>query len=354
MTQFEAISARRAFPCFDEPGFKTPWQLTLRVPRDLVAVSNTQVESEGRRRRRMKTVRFARDAAAAVVSRRVRRRSVGDRRSRRQRRGATTPMRIIVPRGRRGRRAIRRARLSASSSSYLEHYFGIPYPYDKLDHIAIPLTVGFAMENAGLITYGTPILLAQAGRRRRRASAAAPPTSARTRSRTSGSATSSRPRGGTTSGSTRRSRPGSPRRSSTLAARLRPRRRAHRGARTGDRRRHARLGAPHPPADRTRAATSSTRSTASPTRRAPRSSACSRAWIGEEPFRRGVRDYLDARRDGTATAGRLPRRARRRRASRPVAPAFDTFLNQNGVPLVEVRLQCAAEGRAARADAAAA
>ena len=37
MTQFEAISARRAFPCFDEPGFKTPWQLTLRVPRDLVA-----------------------------------------------------------------------------------------------------------------------------------------------------------------------------------------------------------------------------------------------------------------------------------------------------------------------------
>src|SRR5262249_19764083 len=46
MTQFEPISARRAFPCFDEPGFKVPWQLTLRVPRGLVAVSNTRVESQ--------------------------------------------------------------------------------------------------------------------------------------------------------------------------------------------------------------------------------------------------------------------------------------------------------------------
>src|ERR1043166_8817241 len=38
MTQFEALSARRAFPCFDEPGFKVPWQLTLRVPRALTAI----------------------------------------------------------------------------------------------------------------------------------------------------------------------------------------------------------------------------------------------------------------------------------------------------------------------------
>jgi cytosol alanyl aminopeptidase len=39
-TQFEAIYARRAFPCIDEPDSKVPWQLTLDVPKDMIAVSN--------------------------------------------------------------------------------------------------------------------------------------------------------------------------------------------------------------------------------------------------------------------------------------------------------------------------
>ena len=34
-TQFESIDARRAFPCFDQPDFKTPWQMTLHVPRSM-------------------------------------------------------------------------------------------------------------------------------------------------------------------------------------------------------------------------------------------------------------------------------------------------------------------------------
>jgi aminopeptidase N len=45
-TQFEATDARRAFPCFDEPSFKVPWQLTIRAPKDLVTLSNTPAESE--------------------------------------------------------------------------------------------------------------------------------------------------------------------------------------------------------------------------------------------------------------------------------------------------------------------
>ena len=34
---------------------------------------------------------------------------------------------------------------------HTERWFAIAHPYEKLDHIAIPLTVGFAMENAGLV-----------------------------------------------------------------------------------------------------------------------------------------------------------------------------------------------------------
>src|SRR6185369_17632985 len=45
-SQFEADDARRAFPCWDEPGVKIPYQLTAEVPAAHLAVSNTPVERE--------------------------------------------------------------------------------------------------------------------------------------------------------------------------------------------------------------------------------------------------------------------------------------------------------------------
>ena len=56
-SQLETTDARRAFPCFDEPSFKTPWQLTLTIPRGTSAVSNTSIESE-KESGGMRTVRF--------------------------------------------------------------------------------------------------------------------------------------------------------------------------------------------------------------------------------------------------------------------------------------------------------
>ena len=41
VSQFESISARRAYPCFDEPGWKTPWKITIDAPSSNVVVSNT-------------------------------------------------------------------------------------------------------------------------------------------------------------------------------------------------------------------------------------------------------------------------------------------------------------------------
>jgi aminopeptidase N len=42
-TQFEATSARRAFPCMDEPALKATFQLTVTIPARLQCISNTPV-----------------------------------------------------------------------------------------------------------------------------------------------------------------------------------------------------------------------------------------------------------------------------------------------------------------------
>src|SRR4029078_1520587 len=73
-----------------------------------------------------------------------------------------TPTRLIVPRGH-GAEAAFAAESFPQLFVALERYFGMPYPFEKLDHIAIPLTTYFAMENVGLITYGMPVLLAKPG-----------------------------------------------------------------------------------------------------------------------------------------------------------------------------------------------
>lgn len=71
-------------------------------------------------------------------------------------------MRIIVPRGARDQ-AKYAASVTAEILTRLEDYFGIPYPYDKSDSIAIPLSFGGAMENPGLVTYDQTIILAKPG-----------------------------------------------------------------------------------------------------------------------------------------------------------------------------------------------
>ena len=211
VTQMEPISARRAFPGFDEPRFKVPFDIELTVPTDEVAVANTQQTAEKKSPDgKWKTLTFATTKplptylVAFAVGPVGRRRRAADSAERRAQEPAAA--------SRHRRRAAR-----AGSSHWVlgetpavirfyEEYTHQPYPFDKLDLLGAPDFSAGAMENAGLIVYRDALLLID--ELARPIAIAASSTSTRTRSRTSGTAISSRCRGGTTSGSTRRSRPG--------------------------------------------------------------------------------------------------------------------------------------------------
>ena len=158
-TQFESTDARDAFPCFDEPSFKVPWQLTLHVPSADQAVSNTPIISQTAVGLETTYVfnqtkplpsylvafgvgPFEFVAAGAAGKRHA-------------------PVRIVTPKGK-ANEAKYAAEVTATILTRLEDYFGVPFPYEKSDQVAIPVTFGFgAMENAGMVTYAQTLILAK-------------------------------------------------------------------------------------------------------------------------------------------------------------------------------------------------
>ncbi len=159
-TQFENIAARKAFPCFDEPGFKVPWQLTLHVPKEFGAYSNTPMTSEADGPKGTKTVKFAqtKPLPSYLVTLAV---GPFDVLNGRDAGTNKTKVRILYPKGHPGEAAYE-AKITPDILEYLERYFGIPYPYEKLDEVAIPLA-GYAMEHPGLVTYGSGFFLLKEG-----------------------------------------------------------------------------------------------------------------------------------------------------------------------------------------------
>ncbi len=152
-TQFEADDGRKAFPCWDEPCFKLPYQLTLVVPKQHLAVSNTLVEKESVEGD-AKTVVFARTKPLpayllAIATGPLETVPVP---------GTSTPCRIVAVKG--GiKLAGEAAKVAPPILAALEKYFGRPYPYEKLDLIGVPEFWAGAMENAGAVTFTDRVLL---------------------------------------------------------------------------------------------------------------------------------------------------------------------------------------------------
>ena len=155
-TTFTPIDARRAFPCFDEPRFKTPWEISIRVKRSDKAFSNAKQVSELNEPNGMKLVKFAptEPLPAEVVAFCVGPFDVYEGAPA----GHGTPIRIISAKGQRDQSKLA-AQASVDVLPRLEAYTGIPYPFGKLDHVAVPEFKFGAVENPGLITYKASALL---------------------------------------------------------------------------------------------------------------------------------------------------------------------------------------------------
>lgn len=150
-TFFEPVDARRVFPCFDEPGLKTPWTLVIDTPAGNVVAANTSLRQATGTRHEFNAswpmasyqVAFMVGPFAIVDG------GTGGR--------AATPIRFIVPPGHEAELAWAR-QATPRSLAVLEDYFDLPYPFGKLDVAVVPRYWG-TMEHPGLVAMGQPLTL---------------------------------------------------------------------------------------------------------------------------------------------------------------------------------------------------
>jgi len=154
-SQMEATDARRAFPSFDEPIYKATYDVSLTVDKSDVAISNSRQVSDtpgpdpGKH-----TVTFERTPKmssyllAMLVGDFVCREGSAD----------GIPIRVCsTP----DKRELTGFAVEAASFAvkFYNNYFGIKYPFKKLDLIGVPDFSAGAMENIGAITFRDRLLL---------------------------------------------------------------------------------------------------------------------------------------------------------------------------------------------------
>lgn len=157
-TQFESIDARAAFPSFDEPGFKTPFTVSITTDRGAKAVSNapeTALTPAGSLQKHqfaatrplptylvaLVTGPFVHETATVPPT---------------PQRGEPLPLGAVLTQAQGDKTAYVLAE-TPRIVGLLERYFGTPFPFPKLDQIGSPVMPG-AMENAGADIYGDGII----------------------------------------------------------------------------------------------------------------------------------------------------------------------------------------------------
>jgi aminopeptidase N len=152
-TEMEPTDARRLLPCWDEPAFRAVFQLTVDLPANFSAFSNTPIAEQlilpsGKRMVFEPTPKMA-SYLLVLAAGELERNSVDQ---------DGVEIGLITTEGKQAGAAYA-LQASRDLLHYYNNYFGMRYPLRKLDHIAVPNGYGGAMENWGGIIYSEDTVL---------------------------------------------------------------------------------------------------------------------------------------------------------------------------------------------------
>jgi len=162
-TQFESIDARSAYPGFDQPGYKTPFTVSLTTRAGQTVYSNAP-ETGSTKAGAMVTHHFmpTRPLPTYLVAFGVGPfATVSGSAAPTPERTQPMPVRIVGTQPNKDQMDFA-LQNTGSIVGLLEKYFGRPFPFPKLDQIGSPIMPG-AMENAGADTYGDSLLFLDKG-----------------------------------------------------------------------------------------------------------------------------------------------------------------------------------------------
>lgn len=156
VTQFESHHAREVFPCIDEPEAKATFDLAITTADGLSVLSNTELDRTTRLNSEKTTHTFKTTPRMSTYLLAF---AIGNFHKVESKTKGGTKVRVFATPNQPLNRLEFALSVATQAIDFFEDYFGVKYPLEKSDHLAVPDFSSGAMENWGLITYRERALL---------------------------------------------------------------------------------------------------------------------------------------------------------------------------------------------------